>query len=78
MKLLITAYFFILYFIKRLNCQQEPLRPKYIESAIIKKGDQVIKEIKPHQLFVFQVESKTPFVYVLFHGIEKKNFIIQL
>ena len=75
MKLLITAYFFILYFIKRLNCQQEPLRPKYIESAIIKKGDQVIKEIKPHQLFVFQVESKTPFVYVLFHGIEKKTLL---
>ena len=72
---LITTYFFVLYFIKRLYCQQEPLRPKYIESAIINKGDQVIKELKPHQLFVYQVESKSQSVYVLFRGIEKKTLL---
>ena len=57
--------------------QAEPLRPKYMNSSIIEEGKQVINEIAPHDIFIYQFEILSGFTIVLFHGIEKKLYFIR-
>ena len=67
----------IFYYFHFIYSKAEPLRPKYMNSSIIEEGKQVIHEIGPHDIFIFQFEILTGATIVLFHGIEKKLYFIQ-
>ena len=71
MKLLLIFYLLFFYFVKKSQSQVETIRPKYLNSSIITKGQQVLSTINPHEILVYQFETEHYF-NVYFRGIEKK------
>ena len=74
MKTLNTLLFLFFFFSSFSEFKSDIYTPKHFNSSIINLGDQIVNEINPHEIFVYQFES-IRFAALFFRAIEKKTLI---